>query len=169
MVEVFSVGSQAGATNTPPSKGVPNGQGTPPSDLVDLPKLKGIGRNRRARFSLYRHLQKHTMQHADSVSSVDSTGVCFGEPKPKNQREAPARRGDIDLNCDYKQHVLHLFVCSGSGSVQSLKTGVGELQGNTRFWHGKDYCNFVYKDWIQLEKPFDGAALTVAWAYAKSF
>uniref|UniRef100_A0A665WIP5 Phospholipase n=1 Tax=Echeneis naucrates TaxID=173247 RepID=A0A665WIP5_ECHNA len=42
-----------------------------------------------------------------------------------------------------------------SGSVRSLKTGVGELQGNTRFWHGKDYCNFVYKDWIQLEKPFD--------------
>uniref|UniRef100_A0AAZ3SA69 Phospholipase n=1 Tax=Oncorhynchus tshawytscha TaxID=74940 RepID=A0AAZ3SA69_ONCTS len=36
-----------------------------------------------------------------------------------------------------------------------LQTGVGELRGNTRFWHGKDYCNFVYKDWIQLEKPFD--------------
>lgn len=42
--------------------------------------------------------------------------------------------------------------------MRSLKTDVGELQGNTRFWHGKDYCNFVYKDWIQLEKPFDGAA-----------
>uniref|UniRef100_A0A665WIE1 Phospholipase n=1 Tax=Echeneis naucrates TaxID=173247 RepID=A0A665WIE1_ECHNA len=93
-----------------------NGRGTLPTDQVDLPKLKGIGRNRRARFSLYRHLHKHTLQHADSVSSVDS---------------------------------------AGSGSVRSLKTGVGELQGNTRFWHGKDYCNFVYKDWIQLEKPFD--------------
>lgn len=58
--------------------GVPksNGQGTPPAgDLVDLPKLKGIGRNRRARFSLYKHLQKHTLQHSDSVSSVDSAGV----------------------------------------------------------------------------------------------
>ncbi|KAF3703833.1 Phospholipase D1 [Channa argus] len=42
-----------------------------------------------------------------------------------------------------------------SGSVRSLHTGVGELFGNTRFWHGKDYCNFVHKDWIQLEKPFD--------------
>uniref|UniRef100_A0AAY4ATG5 Phospholipase n=1 Tax=Denticeps clupeoides TaxID=299321 RepID=A0AAY4ATG5_9TELE len=42
-----------------------------------------------------------------------------------------------------------------SGSLQSLQTGVGELMGNTRFWHGKDYCNFVYKDWVQLEKPFD--------------
>ncbi|XP_047205966.1 phospholipase D1 [Girardinichthys multiradiatus] len=42
-----------------------------------------------------------------------------------------------------------------SGSVQSLHTGIGDLFGNTRFWHGKDYCNFVYKDWIQLDKPFD--------------
>lgn len=41
----------------------------------------------------------------------------------------------------------------------SLHTGVGELMGNTRFWHGKDYCNFVYKDWVQLEKPFDGETL----------
>uniref|UniRef100_A0A8C7ZC91 Phospholipase n=1 Tax=Oryzias sinensis TaxID=183150 RepID=A0A8C7ZC91_9TELE len=88
----------------------------PPADSTDLPKLKGVGRTRIARFSLYRHLQKHTLQHVDSVSSVDS---------------------------------------AGSASVGSLKTDVGELQGNTRFWHGKDYCNFVYRDWIQLEKPFD--------------
>ncbi|XP_037833611.1 phospholipase D1a [Kryptolebias marmoratus] len=115
---------QAGSTNSPFDKGVSpadgisqsNGKGTPPTDSVELPKLKGIGRSRMARFSLYRHLHKHTLQHTDSVSSVDS---------------------------------------AGSGSGQSLKTGVGELQGNTRFWHGKDYCNFVYKDWIQLEKPFD--------------
>lgn len=44
----------------------------------------------------------------------------------------------------------------GSTSVRSLNTGVGELSGNTRFWHGKDYCNFVHKDWVQLDKPFDG-------------
>uniref|UniRef100_A0AAX7T2Y9 Phospholipase n=1 Tax=Astatotilapia calliptera TaxID=8154 RepID=A0AAX7T2Y9_ASTCA len=115
---------KTGSTNTPSSKGLSsvdgvsqsNGRGTPPSDPADLPKLKGIGRNRMARFSLRTLRHKHTLQHVDSVSSVDS---------------------------------------AGSGSVRSLKTGVGELQGNTRFWHGKDYCNFVYKDWIQLEKPFD--------------
>ncbi|XP_012871609.1 PREDICTED: phospholipase D1 [Dipodomys ordii] len=41
-----------------------------------------------------------------------------------------------------------------SGSIRSLQTGVGELHGETRFWHGKDYCNFVFKDWVQLDKPF---------------
>uniref|UniRef100_A0A672HH91 Phospholipase n=1 Tax=Salarias fasciatus TaxID=181472 RepID=A0A672HH91_SALFA len=44
---------------------------------------------------------------------------------------------------------------SGSDTQDHLRTGVGELFGNTRFWHGKDYCNFVHKDWIQLDKPFD--------------
>ncbi|KAK7904459.1 hypothetical protein WMY93_017066 [Mugilogobius chulae] len=119
------VQEQAGQTNSPSNKAVPtvegvsqNGRGTPPPQDLELPKLKGIGRSRKSRFSIYKHIHihRHTVQHADSVSSVDSTG---------------------------------------SGSVKSLKTGVGELQGNTRFWHGKDYCNFVYKDWIQLEKPFD--------------
>uniref|UniRef100_A0A9J7Y9P9 Phospholipase n=2 Tax=Cyprinus carpio TaxID=7962 RepID=A0A9J7Y9P9_CYPCA len=47
------------------------------------------------------------------------------------------------------------FSDESSGSLHSLQTGVGELMGNTRFWHGKDYCNFVYKDWVQLDKPFD--------------
>ncbi|XP_012692381.1 phospholipase D1a [Clupea harengus] len=85
---------------------------------VEEPKIKGIGRMRKSRFSLYRHLHRHGLHHADSVSSVDST----------------EDRG---------------------GSMRSLQTGGGELIGNTRFWHGKDYCNFVYKDWVQLEKPFD--------------
>uniref|UniRef100_A0AAY4EZL0 Phospholipase n=1 Tax=Denticeps clupeoides TaxID=299321 RepID=A0AAY4EZL0_9TELE len=36
-----------------------------------------------------------------------------------------------------------------------ISADVAGLMGNTRFWHGKDYCNFVHKDWIQLDKPFD--------------
>ncbi|XP_041717611.1 phospholipase D1 [Coregonus clupeaformis] len=88
-------------------------------DSGDQPKLKGLGRIRRTRFSMKRHLQKHGLVHADSLSSVES---------------------------------------SEEKTVRSMQTGiggVGELVGDTRFWHGKDYCNFVYKDWIQLDKPFD--------------
>ncbi|KAF1373293.1 hypothetical protein PFLUV_G00258940 [Perca fluviatilis] len=87
------------------------------TDSVEQPRLKGVGRTRKSRFSIRRHLQKHGLAHADSDSDLES-----------EQR---------------------------SGSVRSLQTGVGELYGNTRFWHGKDYCNFVFKDWIQLDKPFD--------------
>ncbi|XP_074859720.1 phospholipase D1 isoform X2 [Carettochelys insculpta] len=86
-------------------------------DMLDSSKMKGIGKPKKfSRFSIYKHLQKHGLHHADSVSSIDSE--------------------------------------SDKGSVHSLKTGVGELLGETRFWHGKDYCNFVFKDWVQLDKPF---------------
>uniref|UniRef100_A0AAY5EYV0 Phospholipase n=1 Tax=Electrophorus electricus TaxID=8005 RepID=A0AAY5EYV0_ELEEL len=40
-------------------------------------------------------------------------------------------------------------------TAPELQADVIGLMGNTRFWHGKDYCNFVHKDWIQLDKPFD--------------
>ncbi|XP_051556150.1 phospholipase D1-like [Myxocyprinus asiaticus] len=105
-------------SSTPKKKGSSSGNGSRSmvGEAADLPKLKGIGRTRKARFSLYHHLQRG-LRHADSISSIDSSNK--------------------------------------SGSVHSLQTGVGELMGNTRFWHGKDYCNFVYKDWVQLDKPFD--------------
>lgn len=48
---------------------------------------------------------------------------------------------------------------SATESAQDLQADVIGLMGNTRFWHGKDYCNFVHKDWIQLDKPFDGEYL----------
>uniref|UniRef100_A0AAR2K8K0 Phospholipase n=1 Tax=Pygocentrus nattereri TaxID=42514 RepID=A0AAR2K8K0_PYGNA len=91
------------------------------SESVEQPKLKGYGKNKRNRFSIRKHLQKHGLAPADSVSSIDSS------EESKFQAE----------------------------SAQDLQADVIGLMGNTRFWHGKDYCNFVHKDWIQLDKPFD--------------
>lgn len=53
------------------------------------------------------------------------------------------------------------FSSIASESAQNTQADVIGLLGNTRFWHGKDYCNFVHKDWIQLEKPFDGEDLPI--------
>uniref|UniRef100_A0A8C6TDQ6 phospholipase D n=1 Tax=Neogobius melanostomus TaxID=47308 RepID=A0A8C6TDQ6_9GOBI len=64
--------------------------------------------------------------------------------------------GGIDLAYGRWDDTEHRLTDVGrNASTCNLKTGVGELFGNTRFWHGKDYCNFVHKDWIQLDKPFD--------------
>ncbi|KAM9035960.1 phospholipase D1 isoform X2 [Sarcophilus harrisii] len=57
-------------------------------------------------------------------------------------------------NMENADSVSSLDSASNTGSIRSLQTGVGELHGETRFWHGKDYCNFVFKDWVQLDKPF---------------
>lgn len=42
-------------------------------DVPDISKMKGIGKPRKfSRFTIYKHLHRHGMHHADSVSSIDS-------------------------------------------------------------------------------------------------
>lgn len=31
-----------------------------------------------------------------------------------------------------------------------------DLTGNTKLWLGKDYNNFIKRDWVQLDRPFEG-------------
>ncbi|RXN17116.1 phospholipase D1-like isoform X1 [Labeo rohita] len=113
-----SEGSPAVASQSNgPSTVQTNGKSLP-ADTADQPKLKGHGKIKKTRFSIRRHLQKHGLAPADSVSSVESS---------EEKTEA----------------------------AQDLQADVIGLMGNTRFWHGKDYCNFVHKDWVQLDKPFD--------------
>lgn len=37
-----------------------------------------------------------------------------------------------------------------------------DLRGNTKLWLGKDYSNFIRKDWVQLDKPFEGTSSSSA-------
>ncbi|XP_044944562.1 phospholipase D1 isoform X2 [Mustela putorius furo] len=118
-------------------------------------KLKGIGKSRKfSKFSLYRQLYKHHLHNTDSISSVDSASSYCNHCRSRQ-----------NLIHGLKPH-LKLFRSSSkseqglarpdvdTSSIRSLQTGMGELHGETRFWHGKDYCNFVFKDWVQLDKPF---------------
>ncbi|XP_054436526.1 phospholipase D1 isoform X2 [Pteronotus mesoamericanus] len=87
-----------------------------------------------------------------SVDDLDSKLKGMGKPKKFSK---------FSLYRQLHRHHLHnadslssIESTSNSDSIRSLQTGVGELHGETRFWHGKDYCNFVFKDWVQLDKPF---------------
>ncbi|XP_040858866.1 phospholipase D1 isoform X2 [Ochotona curzoniae] len=87
-----------------------------------------------------------------SLDDVDSKLKGVGKPR---------RFSKFSLYRQLHKHPLHnsdslssIESASNTGSIRSLQTGVGELHGETRFWHGKDYCNFVFKDWVQLDKPF---------------
>uniref|UniRef100_A0A8C1UDK7 Phospholipase n=1 Tax=Cyprinus carpio TaxID=7962 RepID=A0A8C1UDK7_CYPCA len=96
------------------------------------------------------HPNIKVMRHPDHVSS--SVYLWAHHEKIVVIDQSVAFVGGIDLaygRWDDREHRL-----TDVGSV-TRSTGVGELMGNTRFWHGKDYCNFVYKDWVRLDKPFD--------------
>ena len=39
----------------------------------------------------------------------------------------------------------------------SSDVNLDEFEGSgTKVWVGKDYCNFIFKDFVDLDKPFTG-------------
>uniref|UniRef100_A0A8D3CMU9 Phospholipase n=1 Tax=Scophthalmus maximus TaxID=52904 RepID=A0A8D3CMU9_SCOMX len=108
-----------------------------------------------------------TLSHLDHAAPPNGGGVSQSNGKgiftvsdtmdqPKLKSQGRMKRTRFSIRKHLQKHGLAQADSDRSSSVRSLHTGVGELFGNTRFWHGKDYCNFVHKDWIQLDKPFDG-------------
>ncbi|KAM9712896.1 phospholipase D1 isoform 1-T1 [Menidia menidia] len=105
------------------------------------------------------------VQSAGSAPPPQSNGLTDSGDQPRLKGQGRARRARLSIRRHLQKHGLapphsppeppEPPETQAGGSSFSLHTGVGELLGNTRFWHGKDYCNFVHKDWIQLDKPFD--------------
>uniref|UniRef100_A0A7N6AEA0 Phospholipase n=1 Tax=Anabas testudineus TaxID=64144 RepID=A0A7N6AEA0_ANATE len=120
----------------------------------------GINSGYSKRTLLRLHPNIKVMRHPDHVSSA--VYLWAHHEKIIVIDQSVAFVGGIDVaygRWDDREHRLTDVGTSNrvarSQPCHSLHTGVGELFGNTRFWHGKDYCNFVHKDWIQLDKPFD--------------
>ncbi|EPY78441.1 phospholipase D1 isoform b [Camelus ferus] len=115
-------------------------------------------------------LTAETTESMESLSHKDKNESNKSPPVLKNvdDRDSklkgigkPGKFSKFSLYRQLHRHHLHnadsissIDSASNTGSIRSLQTGVGELHGETRFWHGKDYCNFVFKDWVQLDKPF---------------
>lgn len=47
---------------------------------------------------------------------------------------------------------------SDQAEDDQAKQDPDDLTENTKLWLGKDYSNFIRKDWVQLDKPFEGAS-----------
>ncbi|EGW00010.1 Phospholipase D1 [Cricetulus griseus] len=90
-----------------------------------------------------------------SLASVDDVDPKLkGVGKPRKFSKFSLYRQLHRRHLHNSDSVSSIDSASNTGSIRSVQTGVGELHGETRFWHGKDYCNFVFKDWVQLDKPF---------------
>ncbi|XP_053428701.1 phospholipase D1 isoform X1 [Nycticebus coucang] len=87
-----------------------------------------------------------------SADDMDSRLKAAG--KPRKLSRFSLYRQLYQRHLQDTDSVTSMDSTSNTGSIRSLQTDMGELHGETRFWHGKDYCNFVFKDWVQLDKPF---------------
>uniref|UniRef100_A0A9L0I8L5 Phospholipase n=1 Tax=Equus asinus TaxID=9793 RepID=A0A9L0I8L5_EQUAS len=115
-------------------------------------------------------LTAETMESLESLTLKDKSESNKNVPILKNGDDMDSKLKGIGKPRKFSKFSLHRQLhrhhlrnvdsissvdsTSNTGSIRSLQTGVGELHGETRFWHGKDYCNFVFKDWVQLDKPF---------------
>uniref|UniRef100_A0A671SWK5 Phospholipase n=1 Tax=Sinocyclocheilus anshuiensis TaxID=1608454 RepID=A0A671SWK5_9TELE len=72
-------------------------------------------------------------------------------------RRSPQHSPALSPSLTHVRPPLLLYRLSWLFETSSLRSYIGstELCGETRFWHGKDYCNFILKDWVKLNKPFD--------------
>uniref|UniRef100_A0A8C2G6W6 phospholipase D n=1 Tax=Cyprinus carpio TaxID=7962 RepID=A0A8C2G6W6_CYPCA len=122
----------------------------------------GINSEYSKRTLLQLHPNIKVMRHPDHVSS--SVYLWAHHEKIVVIDQSVAFVGGIDLAYGRWDDVEHRLTDIGSvtrtlpvSTEPKLKgqADVIGLMGNTRFWHGKDYCNFVHKDWVQLDKPFD--------------
>uniref|UniRef100_A0A8C7XQW3 Phospholipase n=1 Tax=Oryzias sinensis TaxID=183150 RepID=A0A8C7XQW3_9TELE len=119
----------------------------------------GINSGYSKRTLLQLHPNIKVMRHPDHVSS--SVYLWAHHEKIIVIDQSVAFVGGIDLaygRWDDKEHRLTdvgSVTTAGSTPPLCFVAAPLKLSGNTRFWHGKDYCNFVHKDWVQLDKPFD--------------
>uniref|UniRef100_A0A673MLL4 Phospholipase n=1 Tax=Sinocyclocheilus rhinocerous TaxID=307959 RepID=A0A673MLL4_9TELE len=124
----------------------------------------GINSEYSKRTLLQLHPNIKVMRHPDHVSS--SVYLWAHHEKIVVIDQSVAFVGGIDLAYGRWDDVEHRLTDIGSVTRtfpntttheqrNDLQADVIGLMGNTRFWHGKDYCNFVHKDWVQLDKPFD--------------
>uniref|UniRef100_A0A663MH75 Phospholipase n=1 Tax=Athene cunicularia TaxID=194338 RepID=A0A663MH75_ATHCN len=116
----------------------------------------GINSEYSKRTLMHLHPNIKVMRHPDHVSS--SVYLWAHHEKLVIVDQCVAFVGGIDLAYGRWDDDEHRLTDVGSvkrmAATNDSPTGVGELLGETRFWHGKDYCNFVFKDWVQLDKPF---------------
>ncbi|XP_029795735.1 phospholipase D1 isoform X3 [Suricata suricatta] len=115
-------------------------------------------------------LTAETAKSVESLSLKDKNKPSNTQPTLKSTDDMDSKSKGIGKSRKFSKfslyrhlhrHHLHnadsissIDSASSTNSLRSLQTGMGELHGETRFWHGKDYCNFVFKDWVQLDKPF---------------
>ncbi|XP_029029623.3 phospholipase D1 [Betta splendens] len=123
----------------------------------------GINSDHSKRTLMNMHPNIKVMRHPDHVSSA----VFFWAHHEKMVAidQTVAFVGGIDLafgRWDDSRYRLTDLGSSETADVAAAGQGNGaaekspdSLTGNTQLWLGKDYSNFIRKDWVQLDKPFE--------------
>uniref|UniRef100_A0A8P4KJX4 Phospholipase n=1 Tax=Dicentrarchus labrax TaxID=13489 RepID=A0A8P4KJX4_DICLA len=130
----------------------------------------GINSEHSKRTLMNMHPNIKVMRHPDHVSSV--VFLWAHHEKMVAIDQTVAFVGGLDLAFgrwdDSQYRLTDLGMTERANSDNGVADGLqpiepdkqaeqdpGDLTGNTKLWLGKDYSNFIRKDWVQLDKPFE--------------
>ncbi|KAM9788578.1 phospholipase D2 [Neosynchiropus ocellatus] len=139
----------------------------------------GINSEHSKRTLMDMHPNIKVMRHPDHVSSV--VVLWAHHEKMVAIDQTVAFVGGLDLAFgrwdNSKYHLTDLGLNQADSDPAEVDTGKGEngvsdasektgpdvclelkpedLKGNSKLWLGKDYSNFIKRDWVQLDRPFE--------------
>uniref|UniRef100_A0A8C9XAU2 Phospholipase n=1 Tax=Sander lucioperca TaxID=283035 RepID=A0A8C9XAU2_SANLU len=128
----------------------------------------GINSEHSKRTLMNMHPNIKVMRHPDHVSSV--VFLWAHHEKMVAIDQTVAFVGGIDLafgrwdTNQYRLTDLDVSVNQGNGAADGPKPSEPDKQAeqdtydltcNNKLWLGKDYSNFIRKDWVQLDRPFE--------------
>ncbi|XP_024921350.1 phospholipase D1 isoform X2 [Cynoglossus semilaevis] len=133
----------------------------------------GINSEHSKRTLMNMHPNIKVMRHPDHVSSVvllwahhekmvaiDQTvafvggiDLAFGRWDDSQYRLTDL--GSTTTTEEEKQNKEGNGEVDGSKPADAAEQDPDSLTGNTKLWLGKDYSNFIKKDWVQLDRPFE--------------
>ncbi|XP_054900009.1 phospholipase D1 [Poeciliopsis prolifica] len=93
-----------------------------------------------------------------TVAFVGGLDLAFGRWDDREYRLADLGQADM-LNGGTGEHpnkdATDNGVADGQNAHNQTKQDPTNLAGNTKLWLGKDYSNFIKKDWTLLDRPFE--------------
>uniref|UniRef100_A0A8C4QK67 Phospholipase n=1 Tax=Eptatretus burgeri TaxID=7764 RepID=A0A8C4QK67_EPTBU len=124
-----------------------------------VPRISAVGAQGWSRLRKVYHTQESVLRDStsdqqdaagDRVDGKDASSTLEGiVHRWRNVLRQKLHREDPQKN-NLNKHKMDIWEDYGTVRPSSV-----ELFGEARFWHGKDYCNCVFKDWVQLDKPLD--------------
>uniref|UniRef100_A0A8C9T841 Phospholipase n=1 Tax=Scleropages formosus TaxID=113540 RepID=A0A8C9T841_SCLFO len=117
----------------------------------------GINSDYSKRVLMNMHPNIKVMRHPDHVSSI--VFLWAHHEKMVAIDQSVAFVGGIDLAFgrwdDSSYRLTDLPSDSRPQPADARAAEKEDLSGNAQLWLGKDYSNFINKDWVQLDRPFE--------------
>lgn len=140
-----------------------------PEKKVEINDPEDEFMRQQAGFKPGKKLNTPEMERRNRLSAIKDTVKSKGKDlmnkltlneNEENAKSKEQNQPDACRNIHFNDDEMKTAVCNTEDPVFNTTNPTTEnLTGQAKLWIGKDYCNFIYKDFINLDMPLDGMSL----------